>query len=101
VAELREYLLGWREYFGLAETPGIFADLDEWIRRRLRLVQLKQWKRGKTAFRELRALGVPQLLAAQAASHVRRWWLTSTHQALNLALPIRYYDRLGVPRLAR
>jgi group II intron reverse transcriptase/maturase len=100
VAALREFLPGWKGYFRLAETPGVFAVLDEWIRRRLRLVQLKQWKRGSTAYRNLRASGVPQLLAAQAASHVRRWWLTSKHKALNTALPVRYYDRLGVPRLA-
>jgi RNA-directed DNA polymerase len=101
IQDLRVYLLGWREYFGLADTPGVFADLDKWIRRRLRLVQLKQWKRGTTAFRELRARGVPELVAARAASHVRRWWLTSKHAALNIALPPSYYDRLGVPRLAR
>ena len=36
-AKLREYLTGWKEYFRLADTLGIFADLDQWIRRRLRL----------------------------------------------------------------
>ena len=48
VGELRSYLTGWRNYFGLADTPGIFANLDQWIRRRLRALQLKQWRRGKT-----------------------------------------------------
>jgi RNA-directed DNA polymerase len=51
VGELRSYLIGWRSYFRLAATPGIFATLDQWIRRRLRALQLKQWKRGRTAFR--------------------------------------------------
>lgn len=100
VGKLREYLVGWKEYFQLAETPGIFSDLDKWVRRRLRLVQLKQWKRGKTAYRELRARGVPEVPARRAATHVYRWWLTSKHVALNMALPTSYYDRLGVPRLA-
>jgi hypothetical protein len=59
VERLRGYLVGWKEYFRLAETPGVFEDLDKWIRRRLRMVQLKQWKRGSTACRELRARGVP------------------------------------------
>jgi RNA-directed DNA polymerase len=100
VEKLRGYLGGWKEYFRLSETPGVFKDVDKWIRRRLRMVQLKQWKRGSTAYRELRARGVSQLVAAQACTHVRRWWLTSKHLALNQALPSRYFDRLGVPRLA-
>ena len=101
IEKLKSYLPGWKEYFRLAQTPAIFADLDKWIRRRLRLVQLKQWKRGRTVFRKLRARGVPEIEAARAASHARRWWLTSKHKALSIALPTSYYDRLGVPRLAR
>jgi RNA-directed DNA polymerase len=100
VAELRGYLLGWKAYFRLADTPGVFMALDQWLRRRLRVVYLKQWKRGVTAFRELRARGVSQRVAAQAASHARRWWFTAHHAALHIALPTRYLDQLGVPRLA-
>ena len=44
---LSEYLRGWKEYFRLADTPRIFADLDEWIRHRLRAIHLKHWKRGR------------------------------------------------------
>ena len=101
VETLRSYLLGWKEYFQLADTPGVFDDLDKWIRRRLRMVQLCQWKRGTTAFVELRARGVSESVAARACTHVRRWWLTSKHEALHIALPTRHFDRLGVPRLGR
>jgi group II intron reverse transcriptase/maturase len=100
IVELRGYIVGWKEYFRLADTPGVFDGLDKWIRRRLRMVQLKQWKRGTTVYRELRARGVPELVAMAAASHATRWWRTSVHRALNAALPSRYYDNLGVPRLA-
>jgi group II intron reverse transcriptase/maturase len=100
VADLRGYLLGWKAYFRLADTPGVFAALDQWLRRRLRMVVLKQWKRGTTAFRELRARGVPERVAAQAATHARRWWRTAAHPALQVALPVAHFDRLGVPRLA-
>ena len=68
LADLRDYLPGWKEYFRLAETPKVFAQLDEWIGHRLRAVRLKQWKRGKTAFRELRALGVSSRAAASVAA---------------------------------
>jgi RNA-directed DNA polymerase len=98
--ELRSYLVGWKEYFRLADTPRVLRELDEWIRHRLRLVQLKQWKRGTTVFRELRARGVSQHAAAMAALFARNWWRASGHQAFQIALPTSYYDRLGVPRLA-
>jgi hypothetical protein len=99
IVELRSYLAGWKQYFRLADTPSIFASLDEWIRHRLRLVQLKQWKRGTTVFRELRARGVSQHAAAMAALFARNWWKVAGHKALQIALPTSYYDRMGVPRL--
>ena len=97
--ELRQYLLGWKGYFQLADTPGVFRGLDEWIRHRLRAIQLKHWKRGRTAYRELRARGVPSWLAQMAAAKVSCWWRSSA-RAINAALPIAYFDELGVPRLA-
>jgi len=99
-AELRSYLTGWKLYFQLAETPRVLSDLDEWLRRRLRAVQLKQWKRGTTVYRELRAREVPDDFARGAAAHAHRWWATAAHGALHTALPTSYFDRLGVPRLA-
>jgi len=99
-AELRSYLTGWKLYFQLAETPGILQDLDQWLHRRLRAVQLKQWKRGTTVYRELRARHVPDDTARAAAAHARRWWATAAHVALQTALPTSYFDRLGVPHLA-
>jgi group II intron reverse transcriptase/maturase len=98
--ELRSYMLGWSSYFGLADTPGIFHSLDQWIHRRLRALQLKQWKRGTTAFRALRARGVAQHAAAMAARFTRSWRHVAAHPALNMALPVRYLEELGVPRLA-
>jgi group II intron reverse transcriptase/maturase len=99
-AELRSYLAGWKGYFRLADTPSIFAALDQWIRHRLRLVQLKQWKRGTTTYRQLRARGLPEHEAALAARFTRHWWRLSGSKALGIALPTSYYDRLEVPRLA-
>ena len=98
--ELRTYMRGWKQYFSLARTPGIFRSLDQWIRRRLRMLQLKQWKRGTTVFRELRARGVSERVAAAAAAHARRWWAMAAHGALHTAMPGEYFDTLGVPRLA-
>ena len=52
VEPLRRYVLGWKAYFGLAQTPRVWRELDEWMRHRLRAIQLKHWKRGTTAYRE-------------------------------------------------
>jgi RNA-directed DNA polymerase len=86
IDELRSYLTGWKAYFRLAETPRVLSDLDEWIRHRLRLVQLKQWKRGKTVYRVLRTRGLPEHEAALAARFARNWWRLSGSHALNIAL---------------
>jgi group II intron reverse transcriptase/maturase len=100
VAELTGYLRGWKGYFRLADTPGIFAALDGWIHRRLRALQLKQWKRGRTTYRELGARGLPEWLIRKGAGHGGRWWWASALGAMQTALPGSYFDRLGVPRLA-
>jgi group II intron reverse transcriptase/maturase len=99
-AELRKYLPGWRNYFGLAETPRVFRELDEWIRHRLRMVQLKQWKRGTTMYRELRRMNAPKYLALKVAANSRRWWKNSG-MLLNAVLNLAWADALGVPRLDR
>jgi group II intron reverse transcriptase/maturase len=98
VQNLRGYLLGWKGYFRLADTPGVFRDLDEWIRHRLRAIQLKQWKRGRTTFRELVARGLNRELAARIAANTRRWWKNAA-MGLHIALPNRLLDQMGLPRL--
>jgi len=99
VQDLRSYLVGWKTYFRLADTPGIFRELDEWIRHRLRALYLKHWKRGRTMYRELRARGLPERASRTVAANGRRWWKSSA-MLINVAFPIRYFDELGVPRLA-
>ena len=98
VQDLRAYLLGWKGYFRLADTPKVFRELDEWIRHRLRAIQLKQWKRGRTAFRELVARGLSRDLAAQIAVNTRRWWKNAA-MVLHIALPNRLFDQMGLPSL--
>ena len=97
--ELRSYLLGWKAYFRHAQTPRVMRELDEWLRHRLRALQLKQWRRGKTMYRALRALGATSEHAARIAGNARRWWRNSRYE-LNRIMPIGYFDQLGVPRLS-
>ena len=64
---LKLFLTGWRGYFGFCETPSVLGKLDSWLRRRLRMVFWRQWKRGRTRFAALRRLGVGRDLAAKTA----------------------------------
>lgn len=97
--ELSSYLRGWKSYFGFCQTPSVFRDLDTWIRRRLRSMIWKQWKRGRVRFGKLRERGVNKDLAATTAGSAHGPWHIANSPALSYALPIAYFDSLGLPRL--
>jgi RNA-directed DNA polymerase len=97
--ELSRYLRGWIGYFGQCQTPSVLQGLEEWIRRRLRSVIWKQWKRGSVRFAELRKRGVNKDLAAKTAGSAHGPWRLANSPALAIALPNAYFDSLGIPRL--
>jgi RNA-directed DNA polymerase len=99
VAQLIPYLIGWRNYFGFCQTSSVLRDLDSWMRRRLRCVVWKQWKRGKNRFAQLRKRGIGKDLAAQTAGSPHGPWRISRSPALSFALPSALLDSLGLPRL--
>src|SRR5687768_7392514 len=100
VEKLAAYLIGWRGYFGLCETPSVLRSLDEWIRRRLRAVAWQHWKCGRTRFAELRRLGVGRDLAAQTAGSPHDPWRLSNSPALTRALPKAFLGTLGLPSVS-
>jgi RNA-directed DNA polymerase len=97
--ELTRYLRGWTGYFGKCQTPSVLRDLEKWLRHRLRSVIWKQWQRGTIRFKELIARGVDRPLAARTAGSSHGPWRLSHSRALDVALPIAYFDSLGIPRL--
>ncbi len=99
VDRLRIYLLGWKGYYRLAQTPKVWRELDGWVRHRVRALQLKQWKRGPTIYRALRTLGARPEIARPVAANSRRWWRNSG-MALGGVLTLAWMDKLGLPRLA-
>jgi len=100
VKELTAYLRGWPGYFGFCQTPWVVEDLDKWLRRRLRSVMWKQWKRGNRRFAELRSRMIGHDLAAQTAGSPHGPWRLANSPALSYALPNSYFDSLGILRLA-
>lgn len=99
IGKLRSYILGWKSYFCLSQTPTVWRRLDGWVRHRMRAIQLKQWKRGKTMYRALRAMGINESDASKVAAKSSRWWHNSRY-LLHKAMTIAYFDRIGMPRLA-
>jgi len=99
IAELRITLLGWKAYFQFAEVLSPLADLDKWIRRKLRCYQWKQW--GRAGYRRLRALGIDRDLAWNTAKSAHGPWRLSKSPALNYAMDSEYFNALGLPILAR
>jgi len=95
IAELREYLLGWKAYFQLAEVITPLRDIEKWIRRRLRCYQWKQW--GRRGYRELRKRGIERQLAWNTSKSAHGPWRLSGSPALYYALPNKYFAALGLP----
>jgi RNA-directed DNA polymerase len=101
VKELSVYLTGWRGYFGFCQTPSVLRGLDEWLRRRLRAIAWKQWKRGNTRFAELRRRGVGRDLAAQTAGSPHGPWRLGNSPATKMAMPNSFFRSLGLRSLVR
>ena len=98
IAELRETLLGWKAYFGIAEVLSPLRDMDKWIRRRLRCYQWKQW--GRAGYRELRKRGVTVREAWNCSKSAHGPWRISMAPALLMAMPNRLFRQMGLPSLA-
>jgi group II intron reverse transcriptase/maturase len=100
VKELATYLKGWMQYFRICQVPRPRRILDKWILARLRLLQVKQWKRGTTAYPRLVAMGVQEPAALHTAHFLRRWWFAAHSPGITRAMPRAYFARLGLPQLA-
>jgi len=96
IAALNRFSRGWTAYFALADTPSVFEQLDEWLRRRLRQVRWKEWKKPKGRCRGLVALGIPTWQARKWASSGRGCWRIAGSAILQRALPVAYWQNQGL-----
>jgi RNA-directed DNA polymerase len=100
IEELTSYLRGWIGYFGYCETPTVLHNLEKWLRRKLRCLIWKRWKRGTTRFKRLRALGLTITQAREGAgSGAHGPWRMSLNPSINSALSIAYFQALGLRSL--
>jgi RNA-directed DNA polymerase len=93
---LRPKLQGWASYFSVAETRTVFEDLDQWLRRKLRRMEWKKWKKPRTRMRKLTALGLERGRARESAFNGRGPWWNAGASHMNAALPTAYFRKLGL-----
>jgi len=94
--EVNMHLRGWTGYFRLAATPSPFEELDEWLRRRLRQLVWKRWKKPHTRHRNLLALGVPPRAAYEASTSGKGCWRLAASPPVNQALSNAYWRTQGL-----
>ena len=95
IQEINTYVVGWIGYYRQANTPSVYEGLDSWIRRRLRQMIWKRWKRGTTRYRELIGLGVPKWRAGLGALGKSPWHMSAS-PVINEALSNGYFLGLGL-----
>ncbi|MCM3664390.1 group II intron reverse transcriptase/maturase [Mesobacillus subterraneus] len=99
IEKLNQYLTGWCGYFALADTPSKFKEFDEWIRRRLRMIEWKQWKNPRTRVRKLKSLGVPDQKAHEWGNSRRKYWRIASSPILHKTLDNSYWSHRGLKSL--
>ena len=96
---LAPILRGWMNYFRLSEVKGIFEELDSWIRRKLRCLLWRQWKRPYTRVRRLMQRGLDEERAWRSATNGRGPWWNAGASHMNEAFPKRFFEALGLVSL--
>ena len=100
IEELTSYLRGWIGYFRYCQTPTVLQNLEKWLRRKLRCLVWKRWKRGSTRFKRLREMGLTITQAKEGAgSGAHGPWRMSRTPPINSALSVKYFQSLGLPIL--
>jgi RNA-directed DNA polymerase len=101
IEELRRYLVGWMNYFGISHTYRAVLELDQWIRRRVRLCFWKSWKRPGTRRRHLLQLGIDPSEVHLASRSRRGYWWMSANSIVQRAMDNAWLGEQGVPELRR
>jgi group II intron reverse transcriptase/maturase len=99
IAALNPVLRGWTSYFRLTEVKGVLEELDGWIRRKLRCLLWRQWKRPATRNKRLQARGLDKTRAWKSASNGRGPWWNAGASHMNTAYPKSFFDVLGLVSL--
>ena len=99
IEALNPVLRGWVSYFRLTEVKGVLQELDGWIRRKLRCLLWRQWKRPATRNKRLQERGLGETRAWKSASNGRGPWWNAGASHMNAAYPKRFFDELRLVSL--
>jgi RNA-directed DNA polymerase len=99
IVKINRFTAGWMGYFQLADGSHLFRELDKWLHRRMRQIRWKEWKRPKTRFRNLRALGIAEWQAREWAGGGKGYWRVAGSPVLSRALPNSHWEDLGLRML--
>lgn len=99
IANLTPVLRGWMAYFRLTEVKGVLEKLDEWIRRRLRVLMWRQWKRVYTRAKTLMRRGLTKERAWRSATNGRGPWWNAGASHMNAAFPKSFFAAMGLASL--
>src|SRR5690625_3369333 len=100
IKKLNQYLIGWSGYLSIADTPSVFANLDSWIRRRLRMCVWQEWKLPKKKVIILKGLGVPKGKAYESGNTRKSYWRISNSPILHITLENSYWNSQGLRSLS-
>lgn len=95
IHELTVYMRGWINYFGIGQGYQKCIDLDQWIRRRLRMRYWKQWRRVRTKIRNLMKLGVSEDIAVTCGSSNKSYWRSAKTPGVHLGLSNEFLKKQG------
>ena len=98
IKELNPLLRGWINDFQLTQTKGVLDEFDQWLRRRLRCLLWRQWKKPRTRVRKLLALGLDAERAHVSAGNGHGPWWNASASHMNEALPARHFTQRGWSR---
>jgi RNA-directed DNA polymerase len=96
IRDLSPVIRGWVAYYRLSEVKGSFEMLDQWLRRKLRCIQWRQWKRGRTRRKKLIALGLDAERARRSAGNGRGPWWNAGASHMNQAVPTYMLSEMGL-----
>jgi len=96
IQQLNPILRGWVNYYRLTEQTGVLEEFDGWIRRKLRTLLWRQWKRSYTRARNLMKRGLPEERAWQSATNGRGPWWNGGASHMNQAFPKLWFDKYGL-----
>lgn len=101
VGELTKYINGWLAYYRIADMQEFMRNINAWLRRRMRQLYWKRWKKVQTKLENLIKLGAPRYRAWQWANSRKGYWCIAGSRIMTAVMPNRYFETLGFPNLQK